>query len=183
MIISASRRTDIPAFYSDWFFNRIKEGYVLVRNPMNIHQVSKIKLSPDVVDCIVFWTKNPKPMLDKLDELKDYRYYFQFTLNSYSNDIEPNVPSKSEEIINTFKQLSDLIGRDRVIWRYDPIILSEKYTVQYHIKYFEKLSQILNGSFNKCVISFVDFYKKNARTLNESKINEPVKEEINIKKI
>ena len=73
MIISASRRTDIPAFYSDWFFNRIKEGYVLVRNPMNIHQVSKIKLSPDVVDCIVFWTKNPKPMLDKLDELKDYR--------------------------------------------------------------------------------------------------------------
>lgn len=180
MIISASRRTDIPAFYSDWFFNRIKEGYVLVRNPMNIHQVSKIKLSPDVVDCIVFWTKNPKPMLDKLDELKDYRYYFQFTLNSYSNDIEPNVPSKSEEIINTFKQLSDLIGRDRVIWRYDPIILSEKYTVQYHIKYFEKLSQILNGSFNKCVISFVDFYKKNARTLNESKINEPVKEEINL---
>ena len=180
MIISASRRTDIPAFYSEWFYNRIKEGYVLVRNPMNIHQVSKISLSPDVVDCIVFWTKNPKPMLDRIDELKDYSYYFQFTLNSYADDIEPNVPSKNGEIIQTFRQLSDKIGRDRVIWRYDPIMINEKYTVQYHIKYFEKLSQLLNGSFNKCVISFVDFYKKNVRSLKENKINEPLNVEINL---
>lgn len=172
MIISASRRTDIPAFYSDWFYNRIKEGYVLVRNPMNVHQISKISLSPDVVDCIVFWTKNPRPMLGRFDELKDYNYYFQFTLNSYAKDIEPNVPSKDKEVIQTFKQLSDKIGRERVIWRYDPIIINEKYTVQYHVKYFEKLAQLLYGKFNKCVISFVDFYKKNAKSFRENNISE-----------
>ena len=97
MIISASRRTDIPAFYSDWFIERIKEGFVLVRNPLNIHQVSKIKLTPDVVDFIVFWTKNPKPLLGKLNELQDYNYYFQFTLNSYDTDIEEYVPNKEHE--------------------------------------------------------------------------------------
>ena len=86
MIISASRRTDIPTYYSDWFYNRIKDGFVLVRNPMNIHQVSKINLSQDVVDGIVFWTKNPIPMMTKLDEIKDYPYYFQFTLNAYGKD-------------------------------------------------------------------------------------------------
>ena len=78
MILSVSRRTDIPNYYSEWFINRMKEGFLYVRNPMNIHQVSKIMLSPDIVDCIVFWTKNPKPMLDKLDALKEYKYYFQY---------------------------------------------------------------------------------------------------------
>ena len=94
MIISASRRTDIPSYYSDWFYNRIKEGYVYVRNPMSYHQISKISLAPDVVDGIVFWTKNPAPMIDRLVELEKYTYYFQFTLNSYGTDIEVNVPSK-----------------------------------------------------------------------------------------
>lgn len=124
MIISSSRRTDIPSYYSEWFFNRLKERFVLVRNPINIHQVSKIDLSPDVVDCIVFWTKNPSPMLDKLGNIKDYDYYFQFTLNSYGNDIEPNVPSKSDKLIDVFKELSDKIGPERVIWRYDPFLLT-----------------------------------------------------------
>lgn len=118
MIISASRRTDIPAFYSKWFFNRIKEGFVLVRNPLNFNQVSKITLNPKVVDCIVLWTKNPRPMLKRLEELKDYRYYFQFTINPYDKSIEPNVPGK-RYIIKTFIDLSKLIGRERVIWRYD----------------------------------------------------------------
>ena len=88
MIISASRRTDIPTYYSEWFLNRIREGFLYVRNPMNIHQISSISLSPDVVDGIVFWTKNPIPLISKLNELKDYAYYFQFTLNSYGKDIE-----------------------------------------------------------------------------------------------
>ncbi len=88
MILSVSRRTDIPAFYSDWFFNRIKEGFLYVRNPMNIHQISRISLSPSVIDCIVFWSKNPKPMLGRLDELKDYMYYFQFTINPYDIKIK-----------------------------------------------------------------------------------------------
>lgn len=160
MIISASRRTDIPACYSDWFFNRIREQYVLVRNPLNIHQISKINLSPEVVDCIVFWTKNPKPMLDKLDLLKDYSYYFQFTLTSYGKDVEENVPLKSDGVIDTFKRLSDTIGRERVIWRYDPILLSEKYSIEYHIQYFEKLALQLKDYTEKCTISFIDDYPR-----------------------
>lgn len=172
MIISASRRTDIPAFYSEWFFNRIKEGYVLVRNPMNIHQVSRINLSPDVVDCIVFWTKNPAPMVERLDELKDYNYYFQFTLNSYSTDMEPCVPSKTKNVIETFKKLSDKIGAERIIWRYDPIIITEKYDLDYHATYFEKLAQELNGKFGRCVISFVDEYKKNAKNFRKYGLSE-----------
>ena len=111
MIISASRRTDIPTYYSDWLLNRIKAGYVYVRNPMNAHQISKISLSPEVVDGIVFWTKNPIPMLDKLDALKDYMYYFQFTLNSYGTDVERNIPSKNDVIVPAFQRLSDLIGK------------------------------------------------------------------------
>lgn len=178
MIISASRRTDIPAFYSDWFYNRIKEGYVLVRNPMNIHQVSKIKLSPDVVDCIVFWTKNPQPMIERLDEISNYNYYFQFTLNSYFRDIEPNVPIKDSNIIPTFRKLSDKIGKERVIWRYDPIVISEKYDVNYHVKYFKKLAQLLDNKFEKCVISFVDIYKKNAKNLQLTGVSEPIRDDI-----
>ena len=172
MIISASRRTDIPAFYSEWFFNRIKDGYVLVRNPMNIHQVSRINLSPDVVDFIVFWTKNPKPMMSRLDELKGYNYYFQFTLNSYSTDVEPNVPSKCKDVINTFIELSDMIEPDRIIWRYDLIIITEKYSIEYHATYFEKLAQTLSGKFGRCVISFVDEYKKNAKNFRENNLKE-----------
>jgi len=173
MIISASRRTDIPAFYSDWFFKRLQEGYVLVRNPMNYHQVSKIILNPDVVDCIVFWTKNPAPMLNRIDELKDYNYYFQFTLNSYAKDIEPNVPVKDKEVIKTFLTLSSKIGRERVIWRYDPILLNEKYTIEYHLKYFEKLADHINGAFDHCVISFIDIYKKITNRIKSNSILEP----------
>ena len=103
MIISASRRTDIPTYYSKWFLNRINDGYVYVRNPMNVHQISKISLSPSVVDGIVFWTKNPVPMMSHLDLIKDYAYYFQFTVNSYGKDIETNVPSKNDVIIPAFR--------------------------------------------------------------------------------
>lgn len=167
MIISASRRTDIPAFYSDWFINRLKEGFVLVRNPLNIHQVSRINLSNDVVDCIVFWTKNPEPMLDKLDYLQEYNYYFQFTLTSYQVDVEKKVPSKGKQIISTFKKLSDLIGPEKVIWRYDPILLNKKYTIEYHLKNYEKLAKVLSGYTDKCIISFLDFYSKTTKNLKD----------------
>lgn len=170
LIISASRRTDIPAFYSEWFLNRIKAGFLYVRNPMNIHQISEIKLTPDVVDFIVFWTKNPEEMLSKLDELKDYKYYFQFTLTSYDKDIEVNVPSKGKCLISTFKKLSDKIGPEKVIWRYDPILLNEKYTINYHTENFEKIAKQLSGYTEKCTISFLDFYKKTERNLKESNI-------------
>jgi len=159
MIISASRRTDIPAYYSDWMINRIKERYVYVRNPMNVNQVSKINLDPDMIDCIVFWSKNPKPMLDKLRHLNNYAYYFQFTLNPYDNDIENKLPSK-EDIINTFKVLSDTIGSQRIIWRYDPILINDRYTIEYHINKFTELAFQLKGFTEKVTFSFIDFYKK-----------------------
>ena len=163
MILSVSRRTDIPNYYSDWFFNRIKAGFLYVRNPMNVHQISEIDLSPEVVDCIVFWTKNPKPMIDRLDELKEYKYYFQFTLTGYGSDIECNVPHKKNEMIPVFQKLSSKIGKEKVIWRYDPIIFNDKYTPEYHLKAFEQIAKALNGYTDKCVISFVDVYTKNKK--------------------
>ena len=167
MIISASRRTDIPTYYCEWLFNRIKEGFVYVRNPMNVHQISKISLSPDVVDGIVFWTKNPVPMLDKLDELQDYAYYFQFTVNSYGKDIEANIPSKNDVIVPAFRELSRKIGAEKVIWRYDPIMLTSKYTIDYHVNYFNELAKRLSGYTHKCVISFVDFYRNTQTHLKD----------------
>lgn len=166
MIISASRRTDIPTYYSDWFFNRIKEGFVFVRNPMNAHQISRIDLRPDVVDGIVFWTKNPLPMLDRLDLLKEYTYYFQFTLTSYGEDVESNIPSKSNVIIPSFQRLSDKLGPERVIWRYDPIFLSQKYSIDYHIHYFEMLAKRLSLYTKKCTISFLDYYRNTEKKLS-----------------
>jgi len=156
MIISASRRNDIPSYYSDWFYKRIQEGFVLVRNPMNFRQISRISLSADVVDGIVFWTKNPIPMLDRLSELEKYMYYFQFSVTPYGSDIESNLPSKTETILPTFKKLSGLIGSDRVVWRYDPILINEKYTIDYHVRAFRKIAEELHGYTQKVTISFID---------------------------
>ncbi len=157
MIISCSRRTDIPAFYSDWFFNRIREGYVLVRNPINSNQLSRVSLDPAVVDCIVFWTKNPAPMLDSLHLLINYNYYFQFTLTPYGKDIEPNLPPKTE-ILDTFLRLSAKVGKKRIIWRYDPILFSESVNIEYHVEHFTRLAERLSGHTEKCIISFIDMY-------------------------
>lgn len=170
MIISASRRTDIPNYYSEWFLNRIKEGYVYVRNPMNPRQVSKIALSAEVVDCIVFWTKNPKPMLAKLDALNTYTYYFQFTLTGYGADIECGLPDKKLDVIPTFQKLSQKIGAQRVIWRYDPILFTEHYTPEYHLKTFSEIAERLRGYTEKCVISFVDIYAKNQKNMQALRI-------------
>lgn len=165
MILSVSRRTDVPSYYSEWFFNRMKEGFVCVRNPMNIHRISRIKISPDVVDGIVFWTKNPLPMMNKLNLLEQYPYYFQFTLNAYGNDAETNIPSKNEIIIPAFINLSKSIGKERVVWRYDPIFLNEKYTLAYHKKYFEMLAYRLSDYTEKCTVSFIDLYKNASRNM------------------
>lgn len=165
MILSASRRTDIPNYYSEWFYNRIKEGCLYVRNPMNARQVSKITLSPEVVDCIVFWTKNPEPMLSRLGELDAYPCYFQFTLTGYGKDIEPHVPHKREHMIPIFQRLSEKIGKERVIWRYDPILFSDRYTPDYHVKAFGQIAAALKGYTSKCVISFVDLYGKNEKNM------------------
>ncbi len=165
LIISASRRTDIPAFYSDWFFNRIADGYVLVRNPMNLHQIGRVSLSPEVVDCIVFWTKNPERMIPGLDLLKEYMYYFHFTLNPYDSTVEKNVPNK-ETLIDIFIRLSEKLGENRVIWRYDPIIISHEFGLEYHLEHFDYLASRLNKHTKKCIISFVDFYARAKKKLN-----------------
>ena len=167
VILSVSRRTDIPNYYTEWFMNRIKEGYLYVRNPMNAHQISKIILSPEVIDCIVFWTKNPEPLLQRLDELNAYQYYFQFTLTGYGNDIELNVPHKKDYMIPTFQKLSRKIGKQKVIWRYDPIIFTDKYTPEYHLKAFKQIAKELHGYTSKCAISFVDIYTKNQKNMKE----------------
>lgn len=165
MIVSVSRRTDIPACYADWFFRRLEEGFVLVRHPMNPHRISRVRLTPDVVDGFVFWTKNPVPMLDRLSRLKDHAYYFQFTLNSYGRDVERNVPSKRDVLVPAFVELSRRIGRERIIWRYDPVFLSEKYTVDYHVRWFEVLAARLAPCTETCVISFLDRYRDTARNM------------------
>lgn len=173
MILSASRRTDIPNYYSEWFYNRIKEGFAYVRNPVNIHQISKIDLSPEVIDCIVFWTKNPEPMMERLSELAAYKYYFHFTLTGYGKDIEENVPHKRDKMIGIFQDLSDKIGSRNVIWRYDPILFTDIYTPEYHLKAFEQIASALKGFTSKCVISFVDSYAKNKKNMKQLNVYEP----------
>ncbi|NTV89923.1 MAG: DUF1848 domain-containing protein [Clostridiales bacterium] len=172
MIISASRRTDIPAFYSDWFFNRLREGYVLVRNPMNRHQVSRISLTREAVDCFVFWTKNPAAMLPKLGLMEDRPFYFQFTLNPYDVRFEKNVPRKAA-LMETFKRLSAELGPERVNWRYDPIFINDGLDTDYHVKCFEVLARELRGCTTICTISFIDKYKKIERAIESFGIEEP----------
>lgn len=160
MILSVSRRTDIPAFFAKWFINRIREGYVFVRNPMNYHQISNIVLSAEKLDCIVFWTKNARPIFPYLCEIqKSYPFYFQYTLNAYGQDIEPNLPSIQDKT-DALKTLSNNIGKDKVIWRYDPIFLSSKYDIEWHLNNFEKLAETLSGYVESCVFSFFDAYPK-----------------------
>lgn len=178
MILSVSRRTDVPNYYSDWFLNRIKEGFLYVRNPMNMYQISRIDLSPDVIDCIVFWTKNPANMIEKLGQLQDYAYYFQFTLTGYGKDVEPNLPNKRGELIPTFQRLSERIGKEKVIWRYDPVFLSERYTIAYHLKAFQEIAERLTGYTEKVVISFLDQYQKIQQNMQRLAVRQMTDEEM-----
>lgn len=155
MILFASGRTDIPAFYSNWFINRVKAGFVDVRNPFNQKLVSRIYFSD--VDLIMFCSKNPLPMINKLDILK-VPVLFHVTITPYGKDVEPNIPDK-RLIIDGVKKLSLVLGIDNVVVRYDPIFLSDKYNVDYHIKAFDKLCKNLNGYINKIIVSFMDEYK------------------------
>ena len=155
MILFASGRTDIPAFYSNWFINRVKAGFVDVRNPFNQKLVSRIYFSD--VDLIMFCSKNPLPMINKLDILK-VPVLFHVTITPYGKDVEPNIPDK-RLIIEGVKKLSLVLGIDNVVLRYDPIFLSDKYNVDYHIRAFDKLCKNLNGYVNKIIVSFMDEYK------------------------
>ena len=168
MIINTGMRTDIPAFYSEWLLNRIREGYVLVRNPYNPLQVTKYSLSPEVVDLISFCTKNPAPMLPHMDILKPYGQYWFVTITPYGRDIEPNVPEK-QKVMEDFKMLSDTVGVDSIGWRYDPIFVDEEHSVEWHIGEFEQMAKNLAGYTRTCVISFIDIYKKVERNFPEAR--------------
>lgn len=160
MIISASRRTDIPALYPEWFVNRLRAGEVLIPNPYNRKKVTRIQLSPDTVDCIAFWTKNPEPIIPYLKEIDsmEYQYYFQMTITDYEEDVEPNVPSMADSIA-TFLLMSERIGKERLDWRFDPVLLNDKYTISYHLEKFEMMCSWLSDATERCIISFIDSYK------------------------
>lgn len=171
MIINASGRTDIVAYYMNWFVNRWNEGYFDVRNPFNPKLVSRIFVSD--VDMIVFCTKNPLPLLDTI-HLFSVPIQLQVTITGYFKDMEPQVPDKGE-IIACVQKLSSYLGKENVCVRYDPILLNSKYDVDYHIRAFNKLCTILKGYVSKMIVSFVDDYK-NVRN-NHLDYHEPSNEE------
>lgn len=168
MLIFASGRTDIPAFYSQWFMNRIRSGFVDVRNPYFPQQVSHYILTPDLVDCIIFCTKNPNPIIPYIDELnqRGFKSYFFVSITPYGKDIEPNVPNK-HELLDSFISLSEKIGINNICWRYDPIFVSKKYSIDYHFRSFDTIAQKLEGYTKRCIISFVDLYEKTKRNFPE----------------
>lgn len=181
MIISASRRTDIPALYSDWFFNRLKDGFVVNQNPFDANQLTKIRLDSEVVDAIVFWTKNAKPFANRLTELDDRNlfYFFQYTINPYGQDMEKHLPKDKSDLIETFKSISSQIGAGRVIWRYDPIFFSDKYTMDFHKRAFERCATLLNGETERVVISFLDMNYNNTKAISKLGIRDGSMEEKN----
>jgi len=161
IIISASRSTDIPAFYAKWFFNRLEKGYCVWYNPFNRQ---KMYISFKRCKVVVFWTKNPKPIIPYLSELdkRGIHYYFQITLNDYEREgFEPNVPPLKERI-ETFKQLSKLIGKEKVIWRFDPLILTSELTSRKLLNRIYHIGNELKGYTDKLVFSFIDIkdYRK-----------------------
>jgi hypothetical protein len=168
MIISASRRTDIPAFYAYWFINRIRAGFCTVPNPFNPQQVARVTLAPEEVEVIVFWTRNPRPLFPYLEELDrgGYRYYFQYTLMNNPRELEAHTPN-IKNALRTFGELSERIGPHRVIWRYDPIVFSQITPPNYHRQSFQEIAQALRGYTHRSVISLLDIYPKLKRRLEQ----------------
>lgn len=165
-IISASRRSDIPAFFPDWFMTRVREGWFERVNPYNPRQRSRVSLAPEAVTAIVFWSKNPRPLLSHLDELerRGYRFYVQYTLNPYDGRFEPGLPTLAERL-DTFHALAALLGPERVIWRYDPIILSSVTPVSWHLEQAGVLADLLREKTRRLTISFLDRYGSVERRL------------------
>ncbi len=160
--------------------NRVHEGFVYVRNPLNANQISNIPLDNDVVDCIVFWSKNPKPLLKYMPEINEkYQgaFYFQYTINAYGKELEPEVPAL-EKRIDTFIQIAKTYGKEKVIWRYDPILLTDVYTVEWHVKAFNSIFERLKDYTDTCVISFVDMYSKTKNNAKGYGIRTPEQFEI-----
>lgn len=168
MILNTGNRTDIPAYYSKWFYNRIREGFAFARNPYNPQQVTRYLLEPEVVDCITFCTKNPAPMLPGLSQLSAFRQFWAVTITPYGRDIEPFVPVK-EMVLESFRRLSEKVGIQNISWRYDPIFITEKYSVDFHLREFASMAAALEGYTDHCIISFIDLYDKTKRNFPEGR--------------
>lgn len=170
MIISASRRTDIPSLHTKWFLNRLKEEYLITQNPISKNNFYKIPLNKNIVDIIVFWSKNPN--IDFLKEVRDlgYKFYLHFTITPYDKNIERNIPNK-KLLIRNFQTISKLFGKEKIIWRYDPIILNDDFDANYHINNFKNFADSLNGYTDECIFSFVQIYSKiknNIKNINDN---------------
>lgn len=168
VIISVSRRTDIPAFYAEWFMNRLRAGYCTVPNPFNPKQISHVSLKPENVDIMVFWSRNPRPLLPHLSELDErgYKYYFLYTILANPREIDPG-SRPAEAALKTFRDLSKRIGPERVIWRYDPIFLSSITDFEFHQRTYRQLAGALKGYTRHAVISVTHLYRKIQKRLRE----------------
>lgn len=160
MIINTGGRTDSAQYYTKWLLKRFEEGYVFSRNPLFPNKVTRYELTPDKVDCVVFCSKNYEPILNDLTGITDkFNTYFHYTITAYGKDIEPGVPTTSKSV-DTLKKLSAIVGKQRVAWRYDPVLLTEKYTIQAHLDTFDKMAKELASYVDRCIFSFVEMYKK-----------------------
>lgn len=162
MILNTGLRTDIPGFFSEWFYNRIEDGFVYVRNPYAKNQIYSYRLDPELIDCIIFCTKNPKPMFENLEKIDKFNQYWHITITPYEKEIEPNVPPIND-VLESFKYLSKKLEKENVTLRYDPIFINEKYTLEKHIESFEYIINSLSGYTTEAIISFIDLYEKTKR--------------------
>ena len=168
MILNTGLRTDIPGFFSEWFYNRIDEGFVYVRNPYAKNQIYSYRLDPELIDCIIFTTKNPRPMFRNLEKIDKFNQYWHITITPYGKEIEPNVPPV-DEVIDSFKFLSERLGKEKVTLRYDPIFISEKYSIEKHIESFDYILDSLSDYTTEAIISFIDLYEKTKRNFPNAK--------------
>lgn len=160
MIISASRRTDIPAFFTKWFIDRVRAGFCEVANPYRADQISRVSLLPEDVDVIVFITRNAAPILPYLSELDalGLRYYFHYTLTGYPRELEARTPSV-DDALGTLRRLAEHVGSERIIWRYDPIVFTEITPPAYHAEQFARLADVMHGLTRQVKISIMDDYR------------------------
>ena len=160
MILNTGGRTDTVQYYSEWLLNRFREGYVLSRNPLFPNIVNRIELNPEVLDVVVLCSKDYRPILPRLHEISDrFNCYYHYTITAYGTDIEPRVPS-IEESIRTLKALAAQVGPEKIAWRYDPVLLTEKYTIDRHLETFDRMARELAPYVDRCIFSFVEMYKK-----------------------
>ncbi len=176
MVISASRRTDVPAFHAEWLVERLRAGTVDVPNPFDPKRVRRVSLAPADVDCLVLWTKDPRPLMERLDALEAFPFYFQFSLNAYGRDVEPGVPPLDARV-DAFLRLADRIGPERVVWRCDPVLLSPAHPPAFHEEAFAALAARLDGATDTCVLSFVDEYPRVRRAMRALGLRAPDPEE------